>query len=111
MGETRLEPTQTFRCLVGFLWIARCLDRVAVEAVGQRMVDVELQDGVQGGDEFLRSGLRFALRRPLVPGPKIHQRFDAQVGRAPAAVIDPRRSRWVIHPFTGRKVRVADDAR
>jgi hypothetical protein len=42
---------------------------------------------------------------------KIHQRFDALVGRAPAAVIDPRRSRWVIHPFTGRKVRVADDAR
>jgi hypothetical protein len=41
---------------------------------------------------------------------KIHQRFDALVGRAaPSGPIDPRRSRWIVHPFTGRKVRVADE--
>jgi hypothetical protein len=41
---------------------------------------------------------------------KIHERFDALVGRAsPAGRLDPRSSRLVVHPFTGRKVRVADD--
>jgi hypothetical protein len=41
---------------------------------------------------------------------KIHQRFDALVGRAtPTGPVDPRRSRWIVHPFTGRKVRVADE--
>lgn len=39
---------------------------------------------------------------------RIHERFDALVGRPPAPV-DRRRSRLVVHPFTGRKVRVADD--
>lgn len=40
---------------------------------------------------------------------RIHERFDALVGRA-GGPVDPRRSRWVVNPFTGRKVRVADDA-
>jgi hypothetical protein len=39
---------------------------------------------------------------------KIHERFDALVGRPKLEGVDPRRSRWVINPFTGRKVRVAD---
>ncbi|MBL8917085.1 MAG: hypothetical protein JNM17_40645 [Archangium sp.] len=41
---------------------------------------------------------------------KIHERFDSLVGRpaSSAETNDPRRSRWVINPFTGRKVRVAD---
>lgn len=39
---------------------------------------------------------------------KIHERFDSLVGRS--ATTDLRRSKWIIHPFTGRKVRVADDA-
>jgi hypothetical protein len=39
---------------------------------------------------------------------KIHERFDALVGR-PSGRLDPRSSRMVVHPFTGRKVRVADD--
>jgi hypothetical protein len=40
---------------------------------------------------------------------KIHERFDALVGRPPlAGSLDARRSKWVINPFTGRKVRVAD---
>jgi hypothetical protein len=40
---------------------------------------------------------------------KIHERFDRLVGRPATGPMDPRRSRWIIHPFTGRKVRVADD--
>jgi hypothetical protein len=40
---------------------------------------------------------------------RIHERYDALVGRR-AGPVDPRRSRWVVHPFTGRKVRVAADA-
>lgn len=40
---------------------------------------------------------------------KIHERFDSLVGR-PETPMDPRRSKLVVHPFTGRKVRVADDA-
>ncbi len=39
---------------------------------------------------------------------RIHARFDTLVGR-PEAPLDPRKSRLIIHPFTGRKVRVADD--
>lgn len=39
---------------------------------------------------------------------KIHARFDALVGR-PEAPLDPRRSRLVISPFTGRTVRVPDE--
>lgn len=39
---------------------------------------------------------------------RIHERFDLLVGRE-SGPVDPRRSRWVVHPFTGRKVRVADD--
>lgn len=39
---------------------------------------------------------------------RIHERFDSLLGREPRP-LDPRRSRLVIHPFTGRKVRVADD--
>lgn len=39
---------------------------------------------------------------------RIHERYDALVGRAPAP-LDPRKSRLVVHPFTGRKVRVAVD--
>lgn len=40
---------------------------------------------------------------------KIHERFDALVGRvSPEGPLDPRRSRWVVHPFTGRRVRVAE---
>ncbi len=47
----------------------------------------------------------------LVLDAKIHQRFDTLVGRPTSAgPVDPRRSRWVIHPVTGRRVRVADDA-
>jgi hypothetical protein len=41
---------------------------------------------------------------------KIHERFDALVGRTASGPVDPRRSRWSIHPFTGRKVRVSDDS-
>lgn len=40
---------------------------------------------------------------------RIHERYDSLVGRA-SGPVDPRRSRWVVHPFTGRKVRVAADA-
>ena len=40
---------------------------------------------------------------------KIHERYDKLVGRRPAAPVDPRRARWVVHPFTGRRVRVADE--
>lgn len=40
---------------------------------------------------------------------KIHERFDALVGRVSPPRLDPRSSRLVVHPFTGRKVRVADD--
>lgn len=41
---------------------------------------------------------------------KIHERFDSLVGRPVSnRPLDPRRSRWIVHPFTGRKVRVADD--
>jgi hypothetical protein len=39
---------------------------------------------------------------------RIHQRFDSLVGR-PTAPMDPRRSRLVVNPFTGRKVRVTHD--
>jgi len=39
---------------------------------------------------------------------RIHERYDSLVGRPPAPM-DPRRSRLVVHPFTGRKVRVAED--
>jgi hypothetical protein len=39
---------------------------------------------------------------------KIHERFDSLVGRT--TTNDQRRSKWIIHPFTGRKVRVADDS-
>ena len=38
---------------------------------------------------------------------KIHERFDSLVGRS--VTTDLRRSKWIIHPFTGRKVRVADE--
>ena len=40
---------------------------------------------------------------------KIHERFDALVGRE-AGPVDPRRSRWVVNPFTGRRVRVSDES-
>jgi hypothetical protein len=40
---------------------------------------------------------------------RIHARFDALLGREAPAPLDPRRSRLIVHPFTGRKVRVADD--
>lgn len=40
---------------------------------------------------------------------RIHARFDALMGREVGAPLDPRRSRLVVHPFTGRKVKVADD--
>lgn len=39
---------------------------------------------------------------------RIHERYDSLVGR-PAAPVDPRKSRLVVNPFTGRRVRVADD--
>jgi len=39
---------------------------------------------------------------------RIHERYDSLVGRPPAPM-DPRKSRLVVHPFTGRKVRVAAD--
>jgi hypothetical protein len=39
---------------------------------------------------------------------RVHARFDTLVGR-PETPLDPRKSRLIIHPFTGRKVRVADD--
>lgn len=38
---------------------------------------------------------------------KIHERFDSLVGRVSTG--DQRRTKWIIHPFTGRKVRVSDD--
>ena len=41
---------------------------------------------------------------------KIHERFDRLVGRPSTGPMDPRRSRWIIHPFTGRKVRVPDES-
>lgn len=37
---------------------------------------------------------------------RVHQRFDALVGR-PEAPRDARGSRWMVHPFTGRKVKTA----
>jgi hypothetical protein len=37
---------------------------------------------------------------------RIHQRFDSLVGR-PDAPTDARRTTWMVHPFTGRKVRAA----
>ncbi len=40
---------------------------------------------------------------------RIHARFDGLVGR-PGAPADPRRSKWVVHPFTGRKVKAVADA-
>lgn len=40
---------------------------------------------------------------------RIHQRFDGLVGR-PGAPLDARNARWAVHPFTGRKVKVAADA-
>ncbi|PZR18440.1 MAG: hypothetical protein DI536_00740 [Archangium gephyra] len=40
---------------------------------------------------------------------RIHERFDALVGRAPAT--DARGARWAINPFTGRRVLVAAEAR
>jgi hypothetical protein len=39
---------------------------------------------------------------------RIHERYDSLVGRL-AAPVDPRKSRLVVNPFTGRRVRVADD--
>jgi hypothetical protein len=39
---------------------------------------------------------------------RIHERYDALVGRAPAPR-DARRSRLAVNPFTGRRVRVALD--
>ncbi|MCC6333633.1 MAG: hypothetical protein IT380_06565 [Myxococcales bacterium] len=39
---------------------------------------------------------------------RIHERYDSLVGRPPAPM-DPRKSRLVVHPFTGRRVRVAED--
>lgn len=39
---------------------------------------------------------------------KIHERFDALVGREAQGPVDARRSQWVINPFTGRRVRVND---
>lgn len=35
---------------------------------------------------------------------RVHQRFDALVGR-PTAPVDARRATWMVHPFTGRRVR------
>ncbi|MBL8918385.1 MAG: hypothetical protein JNJ54_05960 [Myxococcaceae bacterium] len=35
---------------------------------------------------------------------RIHQRFDTLVGR-PEAPTDARRATWIVHPFTGRRVR------
>ncbi|MDX2008639.1 MAG: hypothetical protein SFW67_00530 [Myxococcaceae bacterium] len=40
---------------------------------------------------------------------RIHQRFDALVGR-PEAPLDARGATWIIHPFTGRRVRAASAA-
>nr|MCU0701203.1 hypothetical protein [Myxococcaceae bacterium] len=37
---------------------------------------------------------------------RIHQRFDALVGR-PEAPGDARGTMWIVHPFTGRRVRAA----
>lgn len=37
---------------------------------------------------------------------RVHQRFDALVGR-PTAPSDARKARWIVHPFTGRRVRAA----
>lgn len=39
---------------------------------------------------------------------RIHERFDVLVGRTPST--DVRGSRWVINPFTGRKVRVSPES-
>lgn len=40
---------------------------------------------------------------------RIHEKFDGLVGR-PGAPMDARRSKWVVHPFTGRKVKALADA-
>jgi hypothetical protein len=59
------------------------------------------------GDELTKIEQRRAF---LQLDEKIHQRFDSLVGRPQAAgPLDQRRSKWIIHPFTGRKVRVADE--
>ncbi|MBL8935195.1 MAG: hypothetical protein JNM69_11630 [Archangium sp.] len=39
---------------------------------------------------------------------RIHQRFDTLVGR-PEAPTDARRATWIVHPFTGRRVRAANE--
>lgn len=52
---------------------------------------------------------KLELQKPFLElDARIHERFDALVGRE--APSDPRRSKWIIHPFTGRKVRVSDDS-
>jgi hypothetical protein len=57
------------------------------------------------GDELAKLEQRKAF---LELDGKIQERFDSLVGRA--APSDPRKSKWIIHPFTGRKVRVAEDS-
>ena len=38
---------------------------------------------------------------------KIHERYDALVGRMTEGPMNLRTSQWVVNPFTGRRVRVA----
>lgn len=79
--------------------------------------------GIRFGEQLLVRGGRGTFRRVagdelarleqqkafLALDARIHERYDSLVGRT--APSDPRRTRWIIHPFTGRKVRVADDLR
>jgi hypothetical protein len=41
---------------------------------------------------------------------RIHERYDALVGRPASGPVELRNARWVTHPFTGRRVRVGDEA-
>lgn len=61
--------------------------------------------------QLTQEGLAQVERLPafLELDARIHERFDALVGR-PAVPGDARRALWVVNPFTGRKVRAAAQA-
>lgn len=63
----------------------------------------------QGGERELKRLEQHPLFLTL--DAKIHERYDALVGRMTEGPIDLKRSAWVVNPFTGRRVRVALEAR
>ncbi len=58
---------------VGLLGVGRGLDRVDHQVVGERVLRVEGEDGLEGRDELLRAGLRLAVGRPEVPRAQVGQ--------------------------------------